>query len=226
MKDNEPWSTRKLPAAPDDFARDGAEVRILQRTQFSSAIHGVLPAGQISRVTRNRWIHEIWYFVSGTGTVWRRSGQLEEVVDVSAETLLTIPPDTIFQYASSETEPVIFLCFVSPPFPGPQANEVIDNLETPLGRPTIATPVRVEVSDLHLNDARQQLAPDGSLVYLLASIDEGGTAVFELAPGMVARPVRHPRVQEIWFVLSGKGRIWRCTEAGDSQITDLHPGVP
>lgn len=52
-------------------------------------------------------------------------------------------------------------------------------------------------------------APDGSDVYVLSAVDEAGTAVFELAPGAVTRPVRHPRVQEIWFVLSGEGSLWR-----------------
>ena len=62
---------------------------------------------------------------------------------------------------------------------------------------------------------------DGSDVYVLAGVEEAGTALFMLGPGEVARPVLHPRVQEVWFVVSGTGRLWRS--AGDS--VDLVPGT-
>ena len=68
-------------------------------------------------------------------------------------------------------------------------------------------------------------APDGSLVFVLAAVDEAGTAVFELAPAEITRPVRHPRVQEIWYVLSGRGRLWRRFEDGEEQETDLVAGT-
>ena len=64
-------------------------------------------------------------------------------------------------------------------------------------------------------------APDGSDVYVLGAVDEAGSAVFELPPLAVSRPVRHPRVQEIWFVLSGRGRVWRLPDAGPGDITEL-----
>lgn len=79
--------------------------------------------------------------------------------------------------------------------------------------------------DLHVDQARKEKAPDGSDVVVLASVDEGSTAVFELAAGAVARPVRHARVQEIWFVLSGHGQMWRRTEGTAGFFTDLVPGI-
>jgi mannose-6-phosphate isomerase-like protein (cupin superfamily) len=79
--------------------------------------------------------------------------------------------------------------------------------------------------DVRVEDAVRTVAPDRSTVYLLAAIDEGGSAVFELGPGAVARPVRHPRVQEIWYVLSGRGRIWRQPGDGDGGITELVMGM-
>jgi mannose-6-phosphate isomerase-like protein (cupin superfamily) len=81
------------------------------------------------------------------------------------------------------------------------------------------------MDEIHLRVARQVLAPDGSTVHLLLAVDEGGMAVFELPADAVARTVRHPRVQEIWFVLAGYGRIWRRTEAGAERVLPLEPGV-
>jgi mannose-6-phosphate isomerase-like protein (cupin superfamily) len=70
------------------------------------------------------------------------------------------------------------------------------------------------------------VAPDGSDVFLLPALPGGGTAVFRLGPGAVAKAVRHPRVEEIWFVLSGQGRIWRHPDTGpDGDETPLSPGV-
>jgi mannose-6-phosphate isomerase-like protein (cupin superfamily) len=81
------------------------------------------------------------------------------------------------------------------------------------------------VIELRLEDARRETAPDGSSVFVLTAVDEAGTAVFELPPETVARPVVHPRVQEVWFVLSGEGRLWRRSEDGTARVTDLVPGT-
>lgn len=68
------------------------------------------------------------------------------------------------------------------------------------------------------------VAPDGSLVRLLAGLPRGGMAHFELAAGEVSRAVRHRTVEEIWFVLSDSGRMWRQDER-DVREVDLLPGV-
>jgi mannose-6-phosphate isomerase-like protein (cupin superfamily) len=81
------------------------------------------------------------------------------------------------------------------------------------------------MNTVHVDEAEQATAPDGSLVHLLTSVGGAGTAVFELQAGQVARPVRHPRVEECWYVLSGRGRMWRRPVIGDAILTDLVPGV-
>lgn len=78
---------------------------------------------------------------------------------------------------------------------------------------------------VHLRDAHKVPAPDGSTVHLLPGLEEAGTAVFELPPGAVARAVRHPRVQEIWFVVAGQGEIWRRSEYGQEGTDVLEPGL-
>ena len=42
-------------------------------------------------------------------------------------------------------------------------------------------------------------------------------AHFELAAGRVSRAVAHHTVEEIWYILSGRGRMWR--RQGDRQET-------
>lgn len=49
-------------------------------------------------------------------------------------------------------------------------------------------------------------------------------AHFELAAGKVSQAVMHPRLEEIWYVISGHGQMWRAL--GDSEETeDLKAGL-
>ena len=68
------------------------------------------------------------------------------------------------------------------------------------------------------------VAPDGSDVRVLAKTERGSMAHFELAPGRVSDPILHRTVDEIWFVLSGRGEIWR-KQGGREDIVALEPGV-
>ena len=71
---------------------------------------------------------------------------------------------------------------------------------------------------------RDVVAPDGSDVRTLLGLAGGTMAQFELAPGAVSAAVRHATVEEIWFVLSGWGAIWRRLD-DDEQVVDLDAGV-
>lgn len=72
--------------------------------------------------------------------------------------------------------------------------------------------------------ARDAVAPDGSAVRVLLRLDGGSVAHFELPPGQTSRAVRHPRVEEIWFVLTGRGEMWRRHDNRE-EIVALRPGV-
>jgi len=67
-------------------------------------------------------------------------------------------------------------------------------------------------------------APDGSAVRVLLGLAGGGMAHFELAPGQVARAVEHCSVEEIWYVLAGRGRMWRRQDDRAQTVT-LEPGL-
>ena len=68
------------------------------------------------------------------------------------------------------------------------------------------------------------LAPDGSDVRVLLGLSAGGMAHFELAAGMVSRAVTHRSVEEIWFVVAGRGEMWR-KRGGHEDTVSLEPGV-
>jgi mannose-6-phosphate isomerase-like protein (cupin superfamily) len=68
------------------------------------------------------------------------------------------------------------------------------------------------------------LAPDGSEVRLLASTERGSMAYFKLHPGQTSMAMRHRTVDELWFVTSGRGEMWRSV-AESEEITPLSQGV-
>ncbi len=78
--------------------------------------------------------------------------------------------------------------------------------------------------DRQLPDAYDVLAPDGSEVRILASTERGSMAHFTLPKGQVSLAVAHHTVEEIWYIVSGQGEMWRKT--GDVEtITQLHEGL-
>jgi mannose-6-phosphate isomerase-like protein (cupin superfamily) len=68
------------------------------------------------------------------------------------------------------------------------------------------------------------LAPDGSEVRVLVAGARGSMAHFTLPPGQTSTAVRHRTVEELWYVLSGEGEMWREHD-GRSEILALRPGV-
>jgi mannose-6-phosphate isomerase-like protein (cupin superfamily) len=61
-------------------------------------------------------------------------------------------------------------------------------------------------------------------VRVLLGLAQGGMAHFVLAPGQVSTAVTHRTVEEIWYVLSGRGEMWR--RQGDREdVVAMAPGV-
>ena len=59
---------------------------------------------------------------------------------------------------------------------------------------------------------------------MLLQLSGGGLAHFELPPDATSIAVCHRTVEEIWFVLSGRGEIWRQLNQHEDIIA-LEPGV-
>jgi mannose-6-phosphate isomerase-like protein (cupin superfamily) len=71
------------------------------------------------------------------------------------------------------------------------------------------------------------LAPDGSEVRILLSVPGGSMAHFLLQSGQVSRAVRHRTVDEIWYILSGQGEMWRSdpSQSPKGETTPLAAGT-
>lgn len=68
------------------------------------------------------------------------------------------------------------------------------------------------------------VAPDGSDVRILLRLDRGGMAHFQLAPGRTSAAVAHRTVEELWYVLDGRGEMWR--RSGDREdLVAMEAGV-
>jgi mannose-6-phosphate isomerase-like protein (cupin superfamily) len=69
-----------------------------------------------------------------------------------------------------------------------------------------------------------EIAPDGSAVRPLLGLAGGTMAHFELAAGATSRALAHRTVDEVWFVLSGRGELWRKRGVHEEVIL-LEPDV-
>ena len=75
-----------------------------------------------------------------------------------------------------------------------------------------------------LQSRSDAIAPDGSEVRILLGLKGGGMAHFELSPGQTSTAVTHKTVEEIWYILSGRGEMWR--KLGEQeQIVSLSEGL-
>jgi mannose-6-phosphate isomerase-like protein (cupin superfamily) len=68
------------------------------------------------------------------------------------------------------------------------------------------------------------VAPDGGDVRVLLALASGSFAHFALDPGKTSKAVAHRSVEEIWYVVSGLGEMWR-RQGEREQIVKLQPGV-
>ncbi|HZU16783.1 MAG TPA: cupin domain-containing protein [Candidatus Dormibacteraeota bacterium] len=69
------------------------------------------------------------------------------------------------------------------------------------------------------------IAPDGSEITLLVT-EAGRASLVEvrLPAGDTSLPVRHRTVEEIWYFLAGRGRVWRRPPEGEGTVEEVGPG--
>lgn len=77
---------------------------------------------------------------------------------------------------------------------------------------------------LNLSETPDTIAPDGSEIRFLPILDGGSAAHLTLKVGQTALAVAHKSVEEIWFVLSGMGEMWR-KQGDQEEIVRLEPGI-
>lgn len=102
----------------DVLAPDGSEIRLLACGRRGSMVHCTLHPGQVSRPVAHRTVEELWYVLDGAGQVWRRLGEEERIVDVSAGASLSIPVGAHFQFRTVGDRPLKIAIVTMPPWPG------------------------------------------------------------------------------------------------------------
>ena len=115
---NQELDYTELAKEYDTLAPDGSEIRLLSTTSHGSMVHCTLNPGEISAAVAHRTVEEVWYFLEGTGQVWRRKGEDERVVDVAAGASLSIPVGAHFQFRTTGDQPLRFVVVTMPPWPG------------------------------------------------------------------------------------------------------------
>jgi len=91
----------------------------------------VLRPGGVSRPVRHQTVEELWYFLGGRGEVWVGGATTR----VTAGSTVIIPTASPFQFRALGDEPLRFLCFTSPPWPGD--GEAVFVANGGLGEPTV-----------------------------------------------------------------------------------------
>ena len=135
-----PPPTRRASPEPDAIAPDGSEIRLLaahaQGALYASLCEVRLPAGAVSRPVAHRSVEEIWYILEGCGRVWRRPrGGRGDAMEVGPGDSIVIPATWAFQFSAAPDGPLRFLCYTSPPWPGP--DEALPVAAGGLGEPTV-----------------------------------------------------------------------------------------
>ena len=120
------FTTTQICEAPDVIAADGSEVRILCQTGRGSMAHFSLAPGAIARAVAHRTIDEVWYVDSGRGRMWRKHGDLEEIVEMQAGLSLSIPGGTRFQFRADGDAPLVAVGVAMPPWPGEDEVYVVE----------------------------------------------------------------------------------------------------
>ena len=115
---NQELDYKRLAKDCDTLAPDGSEIRLLSSASRGSMVHCTLNPGEVSLPVAHRTVDEVWYFLEGTGQLWRKYGDEERVVDVAPGVSLSIPVGAHFQFKTTGDVPLRFLIVTMPPWPG------------------------------------------------------------------------------------------------------------
>src|SRR5579864_7533935 len=125
------WQTAEVRANYDVLAPDGSEIRLLVQTARGSLVYCTLAPGQVTAAVRHRTVEEVWFCTSGTGELWRRSSQAEEIVGLVPGLAATIPLGTEFQFRATSAAPLEILITTMPPWPGADEAIAVDGIWQP-----------------------------------------------------------------------------------------------
>jgi len=111
------YQTKSLSERVDATAPDGTAVRLLLSLAGGSMAHFELPAGAVSHAVTHQTVEEIWFVISGKGSIWRLQAGVESMDPLAPGTSLTIPLGTAFQFRAAAEAPLAFVAITMPPWP-------------------------------------------------------------------------------------------------------------
>ena len=120
------FETKRLAAPTDVIAPDGLEVRLLCATARGSMAHFRLRPGEVAKAVAHRTVDEIWYVSTGSGRIWRKTAEQEEVTLLEPGVSLTIPTGTQFQFRCDGDTPLDIVAVTMPPWPGENEAFLVD----------------------------------------------------------------------------------------------------
>jgi mannose-6-phosphate isomerase-like protein (cupin superfamily) len=112
------FETKRIAAEPDAIAPDGSEVRVLCQLSRGGLAVFSLPPNTVSKPVAHRTVEEVWYVISGSGSMWRKLGEEEEIIELRPGVSLTIPTGTHFQFRCDGLDPLTVIGATMPPWPG------------------------------------------------------------------------------------------------------------
>jgi mannose-6-phosphate isomerase-like protein (cupin superfamily) len=112
------FETKRIAAEPDAIAADGSEVRVLCQGARGGLAVFSLPPRAVAKPVAHHTVEEVWYILSGSGRMWRKLGDSEEIVDLRPGISLTIPTGTHFQFRCDGDKRLEVIGATMPPWPG------------------------------------------------------------------------------------------------------------
>ena len=219
------WMTKHVSDAPMRMSPSGdTEIRELLSFSEGGIAHATALVDKTPEAGSVSDFGELFYVLEGQGALWRATGALEDVVPLSAGVCASIPPGIDYQYRAGKTS-LKFLVSTAPQFQREKWVKAGRRHWDSQGRavsPPIHRPGPWMTKSLPKD--RDYLAPDGSEIRLLLTFDAGGLAHCKLPPGTSSGAVRHQTVKEVWYVLSGRGKMWRGRDKNDETV-DITPGT-
>lgn len=79
----------------------------------------------------HKTVEEIWYIVAGSGRLWRKLGEAEEVAQLAPGLSLTLPVGTSFQFRNDGDAPLGIVAVTMLPWPGESEAYIVPGLWKP-----------------------------------------------------------------------------------------------
>jgi len=213
------WETTTLEECPKRPAPSAAcTIGILPSFLEGEIAHATAIPNQVSEPAAAAGLAELFYILEGNGRLWRGSGGVDSITPLSPHDCVTITPGVEYQFRA-DGGPMKFLVATTRRFDPDKhwckGKRRYWNADGEASNPPLQPGPWTTTK---LPTPYNYLAPDGSEIRLLPTFDAGGLAHCRLPAGAISAPVRHKTVKEVWYVLAGRGDVWRGQGAEDETV--------